>query len=205
MEKKQVNLHFYIDVSGVPYNTTFVGVIVSTPQIIDKSLKALKQQKNLFSKKAKELNHEELLKVLKVFDSKGLKMITTKFNSSDWEQFQQDYGKEKEFKEKIMGYIYYELMLEQQMYKNFPYFVTTCTEDHLKIDSVHNYARILAKSDKRQIDFSKGNGNNNSGLKLVDYVAQSYRKIKYKKLKQLNNLKCKKIQKNERYFKKLFD
>jgi len=200
---KPVNLQFYIDVSGVPYETTYVGVIVSTPQIIDRVLKDLKKQKNLFSKKARQLKGEELFKVLSIMNEKDLKMFTTKFTHKNWEQAKETLGKKKNFKNKYMGYIYYQLIRQQYLYKNFSYHVFTCSDDHLNINEVHKNCKLLAKADKTRLSFSIATANVNDGVRLADYVAQALKKNRIKKLQKLNNLKCIKIEKDKRLLEKI--
>jgi len=77
---KPVQINFWIDVSGVPYNTTFVGLIASTPMIIEKAIKRLnKECPRLFSKKAHKLKRDEIFKILSVLNSEKVKMVTTNF------------------------------------------------------------------------------------------------------------------------------
>jgi hypothetical protein len=201
---KQVNLQFFVDVSGVPYETTYVGVIVSTPQIIEKTIKAFKKEKNLFSKKARQLKSQELFNVLKIMDNHELKMITAKFTHTNWNNLKNEFGSKKDFKHKVLGYIYYKLFQQQELYTNFSYFVFTCSEDHLNINEVHKQCRALALADKIKLNFSIATAELNEGVKLADFVAQAMRKNKIEKLKKLKNLKCIKIEIDNKLLQKLF-
>ncbi|HPM85670.1 MAG TPA: hypothetical protein PLI99_01090 [archaeon] len=207
MFKQQPNLVFWIDVSGMPFETTYVGLIVSTPPKISKAVKELnKSCPRIFSKKAHKIDKEELLKVLSVLDSCDIMMFTTKFPSWLWEDYKKEFGGRKVFKEKMMAFIYYKLMIsKQKIFSNFPYQVITCEESHLDIHSIHKNCLMLGISDKRKFSFSTSTGDYNEGIRLADYVAHSLKSQRMEKLKQLKNLNFIKIERDNRLFEKLFD
>ena len=208
MFKQQPNLVFWIDVSGMPFETTYVGLIVSTPPKISKAVKELnKSCPRLFSKKSHKIDKEELFKVLSVLDSCDIMMFTTKFPSWLWEEYKKEFNNKKSFKEKMLAFIYYKLMVsKQKVFYNFPYQVITCEESHLdSIHIVHQNCLMLGLSDKRKFSFSTSTGDYNEGIRLADFVAHSFKSLKIEKLKQLKNWNFIRIERDNRLFEKLFD
>jgi hypothetical protein len=205
---KLVNLNLWIDVSGIPYDDTCVGLIISTPQLISNTQKILiKTCPREFHKKASQLNHEENFRVLSIMNSAKLVMFTTKFSNKLWSIYKNEFGNNTDFKEKMMAYIYYFLMTydKNQLYKNFSYLVITCVESYLDINKVHKYCKKLGESDKRQLSFSIARAEVADGIKLVDYVAHAFQKNRLEKLKKLENLYCVQIIRDNRLLRKLFD
>jgi hypothetical protein len=203
---KNVAICFWIDVSGIPYDTTFVGVIASTQDRVNKANKRLKREVPfLFGKKSAKLNREELLKVIKIIDICDVRMYTSVFKSDRWAMYKNEFGSKKHFKEKIVAYIYYCLIKSQGLYKNFSYNVTTCVESHLGIDLVYKYCKELSESDKIDLSFSTARGVDNAGVKLADYVAKILRSNRVKNVETIRNLTCLPVERDERLLKKLFD
>lgn len=207
MVEKPINLNFWIDSSGVPFETTYVGLIISTPQKINLAIKKLnKNCPRLFSKKATKLNHREVYQIISTLNNTGIIMATTRFSSTQWEEYKKEFGLNQSFKEKMLGIVYYNLLSStQKVFKYFPYIVTTCRESHLNIDMLHQSCKRLAEADKLQFSFSSSTAEFNDGIRLVDYVAHSLRSNKIENLKQLKNLHLIKFQRNERLLKKTFN
>jgi len=203
---KSVNLIFWVDVSGVPYEDTYVGVLATTTPQIRQAIKSLKKEAPLLlNKKARQLNREQLLRVLKTLNNEKIKMFTTCFRSKMWEEYKNEFGGLSEFKSKMIAYIYYKLLKQNELYTNFSYVVITCVESHLEINRVHFFCKRLAESDKITLNISHATGDSDDGIKLVDFVAKSLRSNRVNNLSHLSNLKCIKIDRDERLLRKLFD
>jgi hypothetical protein len=132
-------------------------------------------------------------------------MFTTCFSCKRWELYKKEFGFKKNFKSKMLGYIYYKLISEQHLLINFPYQVITCRESHLQIEPAHLACKKLGESNKVNLFFSVATANENEGVRLADYVAHSLKSNRAEKLKEVKNLACIHIERDERLLNKLFN
>ncbi|MBU0471607.1 MAG: hypothetical protein KKF65_03215 [Nanoarchaeota archaeon] len=182
-------LEIAIDTSGQPCETIFIGLASVKTQEIGHLEKKFKREFSVFyksSQKGTKRTPEELLKIVTFLNKNGLKMHTIRFKSNKWFEFIKEYKDISFLSERIYSVLYFAL-LKQVTFTNSRYRLTVCNENYLDIQKVIDFCTYLSETKNRRIEFTVGFAKNVFLIRLADFIAAAYRKVKIKDLEKLNN------------------
>lgn len=185
--------NIYIDVSGMPYETVYVGLFLInsnySARFITEFYNKFPKLKH-YNKKSTKVKSNELFEILKFFDDKKLRMCCYHFTDYYWKLHKRKLNelmKEVDdahvyrenfsaFKEKIMGILYYYTIIHI-LPNNDSCNVNICAESHLDIWQVVDMIIKLTKRDGRKIKVLPQLRKHEHLLKMADYVAGANRRI----------------------------
>lgn len=201
--KKESNQYiFYVDMSGQPFkDDLFIGGIFINKRFVGKFIKEFYEKfpsLRSFRKKSHNLNGEELKKIITYLDYRNIKMICIKFHKHKMNKYKQEifdrknsnlkYKKNlRNFKEKIVGALYYELVKVYSR-KNWHYEFEMCAESHLDAMQVMDAMYKLSYRDGYAIHPRTNYRRIQHMLKFADFVAGAGRKIDDFVLKSFKNV-----------------
>lgn len=201
------NLLFSIDVSGTPYNETIIGCVSFNLRYSPQFLKDFKTTfRKIYRKKGKDLNYNQLKKILQFLDNNKVRSNSIYMTTNDWEYALSLIPENKTYKkEKIFGILYYQV-LEWNTKLRHPYMVNICEENYMKTDTAISAFRTIANMRHKEYNITKGSGKSNDYIKIADYIASATRKIKANEFN--NYMYCqqmKKLRIPKQYIRKVFD
>jgi len=193
---------FGIDVSGNPYQTTYVSLASFNVNNYGRIMKDLRHNFPN-TRKGSDLNDQRLKNIIKFLDKNGIKMVSICFSNADWNYYKEKYGQHGNFKENIFGVIYF-VLLQEVSNQKYRYRVTVDKENFMNIEKVIETCRKLAKSNDYFFDLSIGHSRTDELIKIADYIASSHRKINHEDLKFFRNLKIISSELPGKYLTKVF-
>jgi len=141
----------------------------------------------ILRKKGKELNREELRRILEFLNEENISVGAVKCTKYNWDRRFSNLPKQSPFKkERLYGILYF-LALKMLSERGKHYSVVVCKESFMDINRVLLTCKDLAKYHGLYYDFSTSSGNLNFTIRIADYVASAGRKFKYIDLDEFDN------------------
>ncbi|MBU2104255.1 MAG: hypothetical protein KKF67_00555 [Nanoarchaeota archaeon] len=173
------SLQFYIDVSGQPKGTVFVGMLCVQSREITPVLKTIRRKYPWFfhrRSKGSGLKINQIQSIIALLNGMKVRMICVKFSSKEWNNLIEYCGKNRPYNiERIFSALYFQA-LRKYSYRNNSYPLTVCLETFMDIDKVINYLRKISSANKVNYQVSKTQTKYNDVLKLADVVAAGGKK-----------------------------
>lgn len=173
------SINFYIDVSGQPKDTIFIGLISIQSHDMTNLIRVLKKKDPwLFHrrKKGSSLRPNQIDSIISLLNGLKVRMVCTFFKSKNWNELINYCGKEKAYnKEKIFAALYFQT-LKKYSKKDNSYPLTVCIETFIDINKTINYLRKISSAHKINFQISKSQARDTEMLKLADIVAAAGRK-----------------------------
>ncbi len=204
-KKEYSRYNFYVDMSGVPFDDDlYIGAIfineLYTGAFIKEYYSEFPELRS-FKKKASNLSAEKLKDILDFLEKKKIKSVCIKFHKHKMKNYQQSILEKKNgfrngkklhslfcFKEKLIGILYYYLIKQPFLRKNWHYGIEVCIESHLDILEVLKTMNNLAHRDSYLIHPRYNHRRIQHMLKFADFIAGAGRKVSKTILDSYNSL-----------------
>lgn len=197
------NFIFVIDVSGNPYQNTYISLV----SVIDNYHRIVKDFRFQFPdacrQKGSDLKEHKLKSIVSFLSDNGVLMRSMAFSNTDWNYYRQKYGNNAYFKEKIFSVIYF-MLLENVSSHNKSYRVTVDKENFMNIDKVLESCKKIARANKYFFNFNVSHIKLDELIKFADYTASAHRKVDVNHLKLIRNLRFINSTLSGLYLKKVF-
>ncbi len=182
------NFIFVIDVSGNPYQNTYIS-LVSFSNKYHKVVKDFRFQfSGIYRQKGSDLKEHKLKSIVTFLSDSNVFMRSMHFSNVDWNYYKEKYGTHAFFKEKIFSIIYF-MLLQQVSLQNKRYRVTVDKENFMDINKVVESCNKIAKANDYFFDFNISHTKIDELIKFADYTASAHRKVEQFKLKPIRNFK----------------
>jgi hypothetical protein len=183
-------LELFIDVSGSPYYHTYFGLVSFNVFTKDDILDDLFDQfPQYLNKKGKNLNKYDFIAIIRFLNQRNVKMFVLPITANDWRYYKSKYGTDHEFLQKISGITYF-FLFKNIARKNNRYSVVSCAEKQLgKINRVFHHCERLGNINNIKFNFYHGHDYDNRGVKIADFIAHSWRKLKLSDITSFTNYK----------------
>jgi len=183
MLNMDISLEFSIDISGEPGKNTYFGLVsfnmLTKDKVIDELFEKYPEYEN---KKGSQLGKECHLNIIKFLNEKKVRMVVLYFNKNDWTYYKNKWGSRHDYKERMCAILYFSL-IKIIARKNCRYTLISCVESQIgNIERVFNHCKKLADIYKIKLDYNFSRGKYNRSIKIVDYIAYSFRVLKEKEL-----------------------
>jgi hypothetical protein len=182
-----------VDMSGMPPDDIYIGLVLFNDKYKPKFLYEFYQEfpdLRAYAKKSTRVDNDKLLKILRFFNSKKLRMVCYQFGNHQWKKHERmlnELLKERNpnhkyknsfyrFYERLIGILYY-YAITQIGVKQDNYEVIACHESSIDIWEVFKTIQILAKRDGWHIRPNANIRKVEHLLKMADYVAGANRKL----------------------------
>jgi hypothetical protein len=184
-----------IDISGVPGDDLFVGLVSFNPyyrlEIIKKFYDKFPELKHSRWKGTK-LGPKKLLQIVSFLSEEKVKMYAIKFLKKDWNFYRNYFLGTKCFEERIYAILIYKLIKKscwRGAVDRVQYNFTLDEETNLDMGYVLTTCQKLCKAGRINVMFTTGRAKFYPLIKFADYVAAAYRKVNTKNLEKIENLK----------------
>ncbi|TRZ54640.1 hypothetical protein D4Q76_02010 [archaeon] len=192
-----IPIRIAIDISGVPPETTYIGLASFNAYEFNEFEKRFKSKfPNHFRSRWKgaKLHSNELSSIMHCMNDNKVKMGSISISSQEWAKSISAYrNMGKGFiKEKIMGIFYFNLL------RNFTwpeskydgkYEIIVCNDNSLDINKVLESCKRISGMYNRNFAFQTSIQKFNKILKFADYVAAAHRKLPEKQLMTYKNFR----------------
>jgi hypothetical protein len=192
-KKKYAPYNFYVDMSGVPYDDDlYIGAVFINELFSGRFIKEFYREfpeLKSFKKKAVNLPDDKLKQIIDYFEKRKVRCVCIKFHKHKMRKYYTEILDRKNslrrkklpglfsFKEKLLGILYYYLLKQDFVRKNWHYGFEACVESHMNILEVMKVMNNLSHRDSYLIHPRYNNRRIQHMLKFADFVAGAGRRF----------------------------